>query len=259
MWPDPQKLIQIICESKASRRGRRTRYGHRRITEELRSAGWIVNGKFVRRICAEEGLKIVPKAHKRRRMGGSGTSRMVAGRKNHVWSYDFVFDQLESGRQLKILPVVDNYTRECLAILVAHNITARDVIELLERLISEYGPPEFLRSDNGPEFIARQLRQWLASRKIATDFIEPGSPWQNAFSESFNSRFLDELLNAEVFTSLLEARLLIEEHRLYYNTMRRHCSLGYLTPREFALLPERRKTKASGKEKTKTADANRAA
>lgn len=230
------------------------RYGHRRLTAQLRREGWIVNRKCVRRICREEGLKIVCKARKRRRGGPAGERRAVAERKNHVWSYDFLFDRLDDGRQIKILPVVDNFTRECLAILVAFNITARDVIAVLERLIGVHGAPVFIRSDNGPEFMAHEVKQWLVSATIATDYIEPGSPWENSYSESFNSRFRDELLNGEIFTTLLEAKVLIEEHRRQYNEDRVHSSLGYSTPKEFAAsLHGEQERKASAKEEPKTA------
>jgi putative transposase len=239
------------------------RYGSRRLTQEVRPVGHIVNGKFVRRICREEGLKIVRKARKRRRGSGPRGERAIAERRSHVWSYDFVFDELEDGRQLKILPIVDNFTRECLAIHVAHNITARDVVHLLQALVRQHGAPAFMRSDNGPEFIARAVREWLDSESIACDYIEPASPWQNAYSESFNSRFRDELLNREIFTSLTEARMLIEEHRRFYNQERRHSSLGYRTPAEFAALCQssptaasattEEKSKASAREKAKPA------
>lgn len=212
------------------------RYGYRRLTNELRRGSWKVNHKYVRRICREEGLKIVRRSKKRRRLGQSknGVMKLRAERKNHVWSYDFVFDQLENGRALKILPIVDNFTRECLHIETAHNITGERIIEILKPLIARYGAPAFIRSDNGPEFIARAVREWLAAQNIDTAFIEPGSPWENAYSESFNSRFRDELLDRELFTSLLEARTLIEQHRRDYNERRPHSSLGYKTPRTFA-------------------------
>ena len=220
----------------------------------------MVNRKCVRRICREEGLKIVVKARRRRRGGRAGQRRAVAKGKNHVWSYDFLFDRLDDGRQIKILPVVDNCTRECLAILVAFNITAKDVVVLLEQLVREHGAPSFIRSDNGPEFIAQAVKDWLATSGIATDYIEPGSPWENSFSESFNSRFRDELLNAEIFTTLLEARVLIEEHRQHYNHDRVHSSLGYRTPTEFAaLLNKNREPKAPAKEKAKPTVTARAA
>jgi transposase InsO family protein len=212
------------------------RYGYRRLTDQLRRGGWKVNRKCIRRICREEGLKIVRRPKKRRRLGQSknGVMRLRAERKNHVWSYDFVFDQLENGRALKILPIVDNFTRECLHIEVAHNITGERIVEILKGLVVRYGAPEFIRSDNGPEFIARAVRQWLAAAQIQTAFIAPGSPWENAYSESFNSRFRDELLDREIFTSLLEGHTLIEQHRRDYNERRPHSSLGYKTPKEFA-------------------------
>jgi putative transposase len=215
---------------------RHPRYGYRRLTNELRRGSWKVNPKYVRRICREEGLKIVRQAKKRRRLGQSknGVMKLRAERRNHVWSYDFVFDQLENGRALKILPIVDNFTRECLHIETAHNITGERIIEILKPLIARYGAPTFIRSDNGPEFIARAVRDWLTTQNIDTAFIEPGSPWENAYSESFNSRFRDELLDREIFTSLLEARTLIEQHRRDYNERRPHSSLGYKTPRMFA-------------------------
>lgn len=225
----------------------------------MRREGWVINRKCVRRICREEGLKIVSKPRKRRRGGPKGQTRAVAERKNHVWSYDFLFDRLDDGRQIKILPVLDNFTRECLAILVAFNITGREVVQLLETLFAEHGAPSFLRSDNGPEFIADAVKQWLAQSGVATDYIEPGSPWENSYSESFNSRFRDELLNAEIFTTILEARVLIEEHRQQYNDERIHSSLDYDTPSEFAArTAEERERKASAKKGTKTA-ARRAA
>lgn len=238
---------------------RHPRYGHRRLTAHLRRAGWKVNRKRVRRICREEGLKIVVKSRKRRRNAGSGQNRRTAERKNHLWSYDFLFDQLEDGRQLKILPVVDNYTRECLAILVAFSITARDVVELLAELVRIHGAPAFLRSDNGPEFIARAVKEWLGQSGIATDYIEPASPWENAFSESFNSRLRDELLDREVFTSLIEAQMLIEEHRVHYNQERLHSSLAYMTPAEFAAMNNDQGREPAAKEKANQAPAESAA
>jgi transposase InsO family protein len=151
-----------------------------------------------------------------------------------VWSYDFLFDQSENGRQLKLLAIVDNFTRECLAIEVAHHITAVRVIEILEELVAKHGSPGYLRSDNGPEFIASAVRQWLAASQISTAYIEPGSPWENAYSESFNSRLRDELLDRELFTSLAEAKVVVEQYRHEYNHERIHSSLGYKTPSEFA-------------------------
>jgi putative transposase len=218
----------------------------------MRREGWIVNRKCVRRICREEaqdpdqGTPTAPWWPRRRaaRSGQAEESRL---------ELRLPFDRLEDGRQIKILPVVDNYTRECLAILVAFNITAKDVVALLERLVAEHGAPSFMRSDNGPEFIARAVKGWLENSGIVTDYIEPGSPWENSYSESFNSRFRDELLNAEILTTLLEARVLIEEHRQHYNRDRVHSSLGYRTPIEFAAqLNEEGVRKASAKGKSKT-------
>jgi transposase InsO family protein len=153
---------------------------------------------------------------------------------NEVWSYDFLFDQTADGRPLKILPIVDEFTRECLAIVVGRSLTARDVIKALAKAGRERGMPEHLRSDNGPEFIAKAVRRWLAEVETATLYIEPGSPWENAYSESFNSRLRDELLNGELFSSEKEAAVLLERHRRVYNEERPHSSLGYVAPAVFA-------------------------
>ena len=179
---------------------------------------------------------MVRRQRKRRRLGSSenGCTRLRATRKNHVWSYDFLIDQTEDGRQLKLLPVVDEFTRETHAIVVERSITSEDVIDLLAYLFSVHGEPEFIRSDNGPEFIAHAVKGWLASSGVRTLYIEPGSPWQNAYSESFNSRFRDELLDRETFTSLTEAQVLVERYRVEHNHVRPHSSLGYRTPAQFA-------------------------
>ena len=215
---------------------RHPRYGYRRITALLRGEGWRVNRKRVHRLWRREGLKVVVKQRKKRRLGNSDNS--VVYRKaehiNHVWSYDFVMDQTENGRQLKFLPVLDEYTRECLTLEVARSITARDVIEVLENLFMVRGVPEYIRSDNGPEFIANAIKTWLAEIGVSTLYIAPGSPWENAYSESFNSRFRDELLNRELFGSVLEARVLSGDWRLDYNHHRPHSSLDYMTPAAFA-------------------------
>jgi transposase InsO family protein len=218
------------------------RYGYRRITALLRREGRRVNRKRVHRLWKREGLRVVRRQRKRRRLGTSAGScvRRRAERVNQVWSYDFVWDQTADGRMLKILPVVDEVSRECLAILVGRSITAEDVVALLERLIEEHGAPEFIRSDNGPEFIAEAIREFVKARGLETVFIAPGSPWENAYSETFNSRFRDELLDRELFTSLTEGRVVIEEYRRDYNQHRPHSSLGYLTPSEFRRLQERR-------------------
>src|SRR5574337_1271652 len=170
------------------------------------------------------------------RLGRSenGCRRRRAEYQNHVWSYDFVMDQTEDGRWLKLLPVLDEFTREAHAILVERRIRAEDVVALLASLFRVHGEPMYLRSDNGPEFIATVVKEWLARSGVTTLYIEPGSPWENAYSESFNSRFEDELLNRESFASLTEAKVLVEQYRLRYNHERPYGALGYRTPVEFA-------------------------
>ena len=212
------------------------RYGYRRIHQLLTRAGWQVNRKRVQRLWREEGMRVPRKRRKRQRIGHSGNSctRRRAQHRNHVWSYDFVFDRLEGGRQIKILVVVDEYTRECLALRVGHSIRAVEVIEELARLVIERGAPTHIRSDNGPEFVAAAIREWIAMVGSGTLFIAPGAPWENAYAETFNSRLRDELLDGELFTTLAEARFLLDRHRDEYNTARPHSSLGYLTPSEFA-------------------------
>ena len=223
---------------KAIRRiaGRETRAGYRSVAWYLQREGWRVNIKRIHRLWKQEGLKVPAKARKRRRLGNSanGAQRLRAERINQVWSYDFVWDQTEQGRRLKWLPILDEHTRECLALEVEYSITARAVIDILERLVQERGAPEFIRSDNGPEFIAQAIKDWIAEKGMKTLYIEPGSPWENPYSESFNSRFRDEFLNVEVFGSKLEAKVLGREHREKYNHHRPHSSLGELTPAEFA-------------------------
>lgn len=213
------------------------RYGYRRITALLRIEGWRVNRKRVGRIFRLEGLRIAIKQRKRRRLGSQdgAVTRHSASSHNEVWSYDFVMDQTEDGRRLKMLPVVDEYTRQCLGIEVARSVTADDVIAVLAKLFTTHGAPRYLRSDNGPEFIAGAVKSWLTQSGVATLYIEPGSPWQNAYSESFNSRFRDELLDREVFNSLTEAQVLVEAYRCEYNTERPHSSLGYQTPAAFVI------------------------
>jgi putative transposase len=212
------------------------RYGYRRIAALLRAEGLKVNRKRVLRLWRQEGLKVPQRPRKRRHSGSSANScqRRRAERPNQVWSYDFVLDQTEDGRRLKWLPIVDEYTRECLRLEVARSIEAEDVVRVLEGLILERGVPEFIRSDNGPEFIAQAVQRFLARRGGQTAYIAPGAPWENAYSETFNSRLGDELLKREVFTSLLEARVLAARYREEYNCERPHSSLGYRTPSAFA-------------------------
>ena len=195
------------------------RYGYRRITALLRREGWSVNRKRVHRLWRREGLKVPQIQRKRRRLGHgeNSCSRRRSERPNHVWSYDFIHDQTADGRQLKILPVVDEFTRECLTIEVERGMDAEGVVSTLEYLFEIRGEPEHIRSDNGPEFIAEAVRSWLARRGAKTLYIAPGSPWENAYSETFNSRFRDELLDREMFETLKEAKVIVEDHRLDYN------------------------------------------
>lgn len=215
---------------------RHPRYGYRRITALLRREGLRVNRKRIHRIFRREGLEVVVKQRKRGRLGGAanGCQRRRAEHRNHVWSYDFVMDRTEDGRRLKLLPVVDEYTRECLTVEVARHFTAQDVVRTLDRLFKERGAPRLIRSDNGPEFIATAVREWLAASGVATLYIAPGSPWENAYAESFNSRFRDELLDREVFTSLAEAKVLVADYASSYNHERPHSALRYATPAAFA-------------------------
>ena len=214
---------------------RHPRFGSRRVTVMLRREGWRVNGKRVARIWREEGLQVPQRRRKRRRLGQSanGCTRRRAAFPNPVWSYDFVSDQTEDGRILKIFAVVDEFTRRSLALEVGRSFTSREVVATLATLVSRYGPPRFIRSDNGPEFIAAAVRRWLEESRIGALFIAPGSPWENAYSESFNSRLRDELLNGELFQSLPEARFLLQDFRNGHNRERPHSSLGYKTPEEF--------------------------
>jgi transposase InsO family protein len=215
---------------------RNPRYGYRRIWILLRREGWQVNRKRVHRLCKLAGLGVPARQRKRRRLGTSdqGCSRIAAERPNHIWSYDFVMDQTEDGGRLKLLPLVDEFTREAHCILVERSITAQDVVAMLAYQFQVHGEPEFIRSDNGPEFIANAVKEWLASAGVRTLYIEPGSPWQNAYSESFNSRLRDELLNQETFGTLIEAQFLVETYRVDYNHVRPHSALGYRTPSAFA-------------------------
>lgn len=198
--------------------------------------GWAVHLKRVYRLWRREGLRVPQAQRKRRRLGqgGNGCVWRRAERPDHVWSYDFIHDQTADGRGLKILLVVDAFTRECLTIAVDRRLTAEDVVSTREDLFEVRGEPEFIRSDNGPEFIAEAVRSWLARRGSKALSIAPGSPWENAYSETFHSRLRDELLDREVFETLREAKVLLGDHRLDYNHRRPPSSLGYRTPAEFA-------------------------
>ena len=215
------------------------RYGYRRVRQLLVDEGWRVSVKRVYRIWRREGLKVPMKHPKRGRLWLNDGSciRLRPERPNHVWSYDFVMDQTEDKRSFRMLTVIDEYTRRCLAIVVARRLRSDDVLHCLTDLMSCHGPPEHIRSDNGPEFVAKRVRGWLARIGVKTLYIEPGSPWENGYCESFNSKLRDELLAGEQFSTLYEAQVLIERWRRHYNAIRPHSSLGYRPPAPETILP----------------------
>lgn len=212
------------------------RYGYRFIWAKLRQLGWTINQKRVHRIWKQEGLKVPVKKRKKRRLGNSrnASHRRRAETANEVWSWDFIFDRTVTGKQLKWLVIVDEFTRENLCLDVGYNFTSEDVIDRLASLAKTRGLPKYIRSDNGPELIAEGLRAWLDDLDVGTLYIAPGSPWENAYAESFNSRFRDEFLALEIFDNLRAAQLLTSQWRSNYNEHRPHSSLGYLTPTNFA-------------------------
>jgi len=208
------------------------RYGYRRITAMLHTAGWTVNVKRVERIWRREGLKVPQKQPKKGRLWLNDGScvRLRPEYSNHVWSYDFVEDRTHDGRKFRMLNILDEFSRESLAIRVDRKLNSPSVIDVLTDLFILRGVPGHIRSDNGPEFIAKAVREWIAAVGAKTAYIEPGSPWENGYCESFNSKLRDELLNGEIFYSLAEARVVIETWRRHYNTERPHSSLGYRPP-----------------------------
>jgi putative transposase len=222
--PLTQRIIELACMY--------GRYGYRRIAAMLRLEGWRVNHKRVERIWKREGLKVPKKQPKRGRLWFNDGScvRLRAEHKGHVWSYDFVQARTHDGRSFRMLTVVDEHTRECLAIDVARNLRSDDVLERLAWLMATRGVPKYIRSDNGAEFTAKAVRNWLSHVGVSTLYIEPGSPWENGFIESFNGKLRDELLNGEIFYTLREAKVLINRWRTHYNTARPHSSLGYRPP-----------------------------
>jgi len=215
---------------------RHPRYGYRMITAKLRQEGWRVNFKRIYRLWRREGLKVPKKTRKKRRLGHSGNScvRRRAEHKDHVWTWDFIHDRTTTGHPLKWFAITDEYTRECLALEVDRGITSDRVLDVLTNLFLTRGVPEHIRSDNGPEFIARAIRRLSEQAGLEMLYIEPGSPWENGFAESFFSRLRDELLNCEEFASLAEARWFARRRREEHNQERPHSSLGYQTPAEFA-------------------------
>ena len=232
--PDAETQLRLrLCQLARER----PRYGYRRLTRLLVNEGYCVNHKRVQRLCRDEGLRVRRSPKKRSRVGTSTVpaERLRAEHPDHVWAVDFLFDQTADLRTLKIAVVCDEFTREVLKIEVARSITADHLVGLLDEIVAESGRrPEFLRMDNGPELTARALMDWCRFSRAATSYIEPGSPWENPFIESFNDKFRDELLAGEIFETLLEARVLVEDYRIDYNSYRPHSSLGYLSPQHFA-------------------------
>ena len=206
----------------------------------LRDRGWTVNHKRVERIWRREGLKVPKRQPKRGRLWLNDGSciRLRPERPNHVWAYDFVSCRTNEGRPVRLLTVIDEYTRECMAIKAARRIRSDDVMRTLTDLFTMHGPPEHIRSDNGPQFTSKAIREWLPRVGVQTLFIEPGSPWENGFCESFNGRLRDEFLNGEIFYSLEEVQILTEQWRLKYNTVRPHSSLGYRPPVQETMKPQ---------------------
>jgi len=220
------------------------RYGYRRITALLRAEGWQVNHKRVERIWRQEGLKVPARQPKRRRLWLNDGSiiRLRAQHPDHVWSYDFIMHHTADGRKFRMLTVIDEFTRECLAIDVGRSLTRESVLDKLTELFIQRGIPEHIRSDNGSEFTAKAVRKWLKALGVTTLYITPGSPWENGYNESFNGKLRDEVLNVEIFDTLLEAKVLIERWRLHYNHVRPHSSLGYKPPAPETVIPTETKT-----------------
>jgi transposase InsO family protein len=225
---DEEPLTQRIIELAAIY----GRYGTPRITALLHMEGWWVNHKRVERIWRDQGLKVPRKQPRRGRLWFNDGSclRLRPMRQDHVWAYDFVHGYTHDGRSFRMLTLVDEFTRECLAIDVGRKLNHDDVLERLSWLMATRGVPQHIRSDNGGEFTAQAVRDWLRRVGVATQYIEPGSPWENGYVESFNGKLRDELLNGEIFYTLAEAKVLIERWRRHYNTVRPHSSLGYRPP-----------------------------
>jgi putative transposase len=227
--PGDEAALTAAIIALATRYGR---YGYRRITALLRDVGWVVNRKRVERLWRREGLKVPARQPKRGRLWLNDGSciRLRPAHPNHVWSYDFVEDRTHDGRKCRMLNVIDEFTRECLAIRVDRKLNSVDVLDVLSDLFILRGVPGHVRSDNGPEFVAKAVRGWIAAVGAKTAYIEPGSPWENGFCESFNGKLRDELLDGEIFYSLAEAKVVIEGWRRHYNTSRPHSALGYQPP-----------------------------
>ena len=233
--PDDEHILREQVLQLASEYGR---YGYRRVTAMLRNQGWVVNHKRVERIWRQEGLKVPQKQPKRGRLWLNDGSivRLKPEFPKHVWSYDFMQDRTHNGVPFRILNVIDEYSRECLIVKVARRFTHKDVLDVLLDLFLERGVPVHIRSDNGSEFIAKKVRKFLSRLSVRPLFIEPGSPWENGYIESFNGKMRDELLDREIFYSLKEAQILIEMWRNHYNMVRPHSSLGYKPPAPAAVV-----------------------
>jgi len=216
--------------------GRRPRFGYRRIGALLRREGWSASNTRMLRLWRREGLKVPQKRRRKRHRGTSASACHVqrAERPNQVWCWDFVFDRTTAGSPLKWLSIIDEYTRECLALKVDRHITAEDVIDTLAELLAMHGAPAAIRSDNGPEFVAEAIQRWLKQIGVQTLYIAPGHPWENGYAESFHGRLRDEFLSTEEFETLMAARAMSKMWRTDYNEVRPHSSLGYQTPTEFA-------------------------
>jgi len=226
--PDEDKLTRRIIDLVVQY----GRYGTPRITAMLRREGWAVNHKRVERIWREQGLKVAKKQKKRRRLWLNDDSciRLRPEYANHVWSYDIMEDKTHNGRKFRILNIMDEYTRECLLSFASRRITSNEVVEFLAELFCSRGLPQYIRSDNGSEFTARKVRKFISNLGTLPAFIEPGSPWENGYIESFNGKMRDELLSGEIFDTMQEAKVLIEKWRAYYNTIRPHSALRYRPP-----------------------------
>jgi putative transposase len=248
---DDEDALTLAVIELASQYGR---YGYRRIAALLQRAGWRVGKDRIERIWRREGLKVPQKQKARSRLWLNDGScvRLRPERANHVWSYDFVSTFTHDGRTVRMLNLIDEYTRECLAIRPRRRLNSRHVIEVLADAMVQHGIPEHIRSDNGPEFVAKDLRKWLQNTGVKTLYIEPGSPWENGYCESFNSKLRDEFLNGEIFYSLKEVQVLAERWRIHYNTARPHSSLGHKPPAPAARLAEANAGHGSGKHRSLT-------
>jgi len=231
-----EEPLRVAILTLASQYGR---YGYRRVTSLLATQGWAVSHGRVERIWKQEGLRVPKRQPKRGRLWLADGScvRLRPEHRHHVWSWDFVMDRTDDGRPLKLMVVLDEWSRECLAIRVARRLRASDVLEVFADLMEVHGVPAYIRSDNGPEMVAWKLRRWLTRLGAGTLYIAPGSPWENGYCESFNGKLRDELLKRELFFTLREAEVLVERWRLHYNRARPHSALGYRPPAPETLVP----------------------